>query len=385
MGSCELLPMRNNCAVAIRMALVGFFVFLSLSGSAAATSSREDPASCSSTGDMAASKSSSCLMQAAARPKPLSRPEEMQSEQNFLEQEGAPVELSADLHQLGVELFGEEDLNKIVAESQAVDATVFDVKLKLRIKKDDNAISRLPDEGKTDEYGVKEILDGGATPHGMINVIDMGANYGIVPIALFHTYPKYVRAVILEPIPVTYFFLRWNLELNGVPALTEDEIRKTGKERTPGVMALHMGVAEDDKNMSFCWSTDNSMNAAMCDCKNPPFPGAECLTIATISTGSLLDLFGQNGVDFLKMDCEGCELHSLPALDKMESATTLVRRLVGELHEVPPELEDIACKFNHKTWMTKVCTHPIGAGQLLECDPKTRDKNCYKEVPWPRP
>lgn len=301
------------------------------------------------------------------------------------EEDKPKVEIPDDLKKLGIELFGsEEDLNKIVQDSQEINATVFDVKLKLRIKKGDNAVERLPDEGKTDEYGVKEILDEGPTDHGMINVIDMGANYGIVPIALFHTYPKYVRAVIAEPIPATYFFLRWNLHLNGVPQLTKEDVKKKGKDRGPGVLALHRGVAEDDKDMHFCWSKTNSMNAMMCDCKKPPFP-SECLTVKTISTGSLLDLFGENGVDFLKMDCEGCELHSLPALDKLKKVTTHVRRLVGELHEVPPEIEDIACKFNHKTWMTKVCAQPRGAGQQLECDPKTRDESCYVPVPWPRP
>mmetsp|Transcript_35609 Transcript_35609/g.64026 ORF Transcript_35609/g.64026 Transcript_35609/m.64026 type:complete len:392 (-) Transcript_35609:104-1279(-) len=295
------------------------------------------------------------------------------------------IELPEDLKKLGIEMFkSEEALNEIVANSEEISATVFDKKLTLRIKKGDNAISRLPDEGKTDEYGIKEILDEGPTAHGMINVIDMGANYGIVPIALFHTYPKFVRAVIAEPIPQTYFFLRWNLKLNNVPELTEEEIKATGKERTPGVLAIHQGVAEDDKDMSFCWAKNNSMNAMMCDCKRPPFP-SECLKVKTISTMSLLSLFGESGVDFLKMDCEGCELHSLPALDKLDKGTTLVRRLVGELHEVPPKIEDIACKFTHKTWMTKVCAQPRGAGQQLECDPKTRDEKCYVPVPWPRP
>lgn len=351
---------------------------LLLGAAVAAIANSDFEESCSSSAPLEGTKSRSCLIQ-----RELQRKDVVQAAASDLAK--PDVELPEDLRKLGIELFGSEGaLNKVVADSKEIKASVFDVNLTLRIKKGDNAIARLPDEGKTDEYGIKEILDEGPTPHGMINMIDMGANYGVVPIALFHTYPKYVRAVISEPIPHTYFFLRWNMKLNNVPELTKEEVKKTGKDRSPGVLALHRGVAEDDKDMHFCWSKDNSMNAMMCDCKKPPFP-SECLTVKTISTGSLLDLFGQTGVDFLKMDCEGCELHSLPALDKLESKSKLIRRLVGELHEVPPEIEDIACKFNHHTWMTKVCAQPRGAGQQLECDPKTRDEKCYVPVPWPRP
>jgi len=293
--------------------------------------------------------------------------------------------LPSELRELGLKLFGtEENLKKVVSNSTLVKATVFDIELKLRIKKGDNAVERLPDEGKTDEYGVNKIMDEGPSVHGMINVVDMGANYGIVPIALFHKYPKHVRAVIAELVPTTYFFLRWNLHLNEVPLLTEEELQMKGKDRTPGVLAVNKGVSEkDEADMHVCWSPDNSMNAMICDCKKKPFP-SECLTVKTISTPSMLKFFGKDGIDFLKMDCEGCELHSLPALAKMDDAPKLIRRLVGELHEVPPEIEDIACKFNHKTWMTKVCRNR-GAGQQLECNPKTRDEKCYVPVPWPRP
>mmetsp|Transcript_72439 Transcript_72439/g.128702 ORF Transcript_72439/g.128702 Transcript_72439/m.128702 type:complete len:429 (-) Transcript_72439:120-1406(-) len=289
------------------------------------------------------------------------------------------------LVQLGIKLFGsKEKLDKVVKNSQEVEVDYIRMPMKLRIKSGDNAMTRLPEEGASDEYGIDSLLQEGATFHGMINVVDMGANYGVVPIALYKRYPGMVRAVVAEPIHSTYFFLRWNMYLNGVDDLTGEELAATGKDRRPGVLAVHRAVAEANKEMHVCWSPDNSMNAAMCDCDQKPFEGL-CLPCKSISTEEMFAYFGKEGIDFLKMDCEGCERHSLPALLKMDGSQKLVKRLVGELHNVPEELEDIACKFNHQTWMTKVCGPPRGAGQQLECDADTRDKNCHVDVNIPLP
>lgn len=298
---------------------------------------------------------------------------------------GSAGDLPEGLVKLGVELFGSKDkLDKVIQSSKEVKVSYIGIPMRLRLKNGDNAMTRLPEEGASDEYGIDSLLQEGATAHGMINIVDMGANYGVVPIALYKRYPGMVRGIVAEPIHSTYFFLRWNMWLNGVDDISGVQLGARGKKRVPGILAVHRAVAEPNKDMNVCWSPDNSMNAAMCDCKQPPFESL-CLDVKSIGTEEMMSFFGKEGVDFLKMDCEGCERHSLPALKKMSNSDKLVKRLVGELHNVPGELEDMACKFNHQTWMTKVCGPPRGAGQELECDKSTRDKNCYVEVSWPTP
>lgn len=296
--------------------------------------------------------------------------------------------LPFDLLELGLRLFGSgANLKRVVSSTHAVQATVFGIGVTLRMLEGDNALERLPHEASGDEYGLDDILKKGPPNHGMVNVIDMGSNLGVVPIALYHKYPTLARVVAIEPIPLTYFLLRWNLYLNKVPVMNETEMAKTGSDRTPGVLALNRAVIEDDKSaINACWSPENSMNAAICDCDHPPFPKDQfqCLTVNTIAVPTILKFFGDDGIDLFKMDCEGCEMHTLQVLDLLDDSWTRIRRLAGELHEVPPNIEDIACKFNYGTWVTKVCTFPIGS-KPIECDPQTRSPECYKPVPWPRP
>jgi len=276
-------------------------------------------------------------------------------------------------------MFGSsEALEKVVADSVEVNITYAGIPVLLRMLGKDDAAKRMGggnEDGQ--EYGLQDVIND-SDPTAKINMIDMGGNYGAVSIAVFKKFRGKVRAVVLEPVPHTYFFLRWNLWQNGVPDLDKDTfVRNVGET---AVIALHRGVTEASGDvLSMCASDDASMNARSttdakaqgatdaCDCSV-----MQCNQTPGISTLELLDeYFPNQEITLLKMDCEGCEYHALPALSKMKNSSR-VRRLVGELHLPEERLIDVACKYDNGVYMTKVCrvAHDSWQANLqLDCHP----------------
>lgn len=278
--------------------------------------------------------------------------------------------LSEALGLLGIETFGSKDaLDKIIDESQLVNISYAGVPLSLRFLAKDNAAWRLGQKLEDgSDYGLDSLLEMRHSDKDMVNMIDMGANNGLVTIAVYNKYPGLVRAVITEPVPATYFFMRWNMFLNKVPYLEKKEFARDSKK--PGVAALHAGVTKKAKDLHMCSHPEWSMNAfdqsqgtpsdfggqkfihkgeGSCDCGE----GFTCTVVPGISANNIFDdYFGEETVTLLKMDCEGCEYYALPAL--MERPDRL-KRLVGELHMPEEQFIDMSCKYDSGKYMTKVC------------------------------
>merc|ERR1719487_1738742 len=146
-----------------------------------------------------------------------------------------------------------------------------------------------------------------------INMIDLGGNYGAVSIAAFKKYPSQLCAVSVEPIPSTYFFMRWNMWLNGVPALEESDLQAGTK---PGLLALNRGVVTNQREIiEVCYTPPYTMIGQVCSCQDPhQWPGKQCHQVKGITTTNLLEMFGADPITIMKMDCEGCELSGLPVL-----------------------------------------------------------------------
>lgn len=285
----------------------------------------------------------------------------------------ARQELPDHLFEMGKQVFkDEEGLNKIVAEATKVTKLFAGVQIELYIRGNDNAAQRLGEKTEDGgEYGLETLLDARHDENGMVNMIDMGGNYGAVTIAVFKKFPGLVRTVVVEPVAPTYFFLRWNLWLNKVPDVTKEEFMKEPKK--PGVVAVFGGATEErHKDLLMCAHPEWSMNAHFvekfdagwgCDCSI-----MSCTTVPGITTESLFDFFGKDAVTLMKMDCEGCEFQALPGLAK---DPTRVKRLVGELHVPEEHLIDTACLFDNGRFMTKVCktAEDTWASSLpLECN-----------------
>jgi len=261
--------------------------------------------------------------------------------------------LPEELYSLGLATFGgEANLNEVILEANHMKVNYAGQQLELRIRQGDDALLRygMPGEDGRD-YGLpvagKEkasLLQGG---DGIMNMIDVGGNYGVVSIAMFKALEGQIRTVAVEAMPSTYFFLRWNMWINGVPHLEASKVQSPG---ALGIAAINAGVTgKDQVFVSMCSAPGNSMNAAK---NNGACPPTDTVTVPGVSVDSLLDLFGQKSIALLKLDCEGCEEQAAPELVKY---TSRVRRVVGELHAPSENVINSVCKFNAERYFTKIC------------------------------
>jgi len=265
--------------------------------------------------------------------------------------------LSSDLLQLGIELMGSEEVvDELVVNSRFENVTYAGVPMLLRMVNGDFGNYTLWDEGH-ELYGLDSLEGLLDKPHEKqgINMIDLGGNYGAVSIAAFKKYPTQLRAITVEPIPTTYFFMRWNMALNNVPALAESDFKKGSKS---GLLTLnHAVVSNKRESIEVCYTPPYTMMAQVCSCQDDPtWPGKQCKQVTGITTKGLFDLFGTDPVTIVKIDCEGCEFSSLPALmEILKEDPHRVRRLVGELHFPTPELEKMACQLDSGQYFVRLC------------------------------
>jgi FkbM family methyltransferase len=258
------------------------------------------------------------------------------------------------LLQLGIELLGSEDMvDYVVTNTREERVPYAGQTVTLRMVLGDGSNSTMEEEGGS-LYGIESL-----PKDGLINLLDLGGNYGVVSIAAYLKFPNQTRAIAVEPIPSTYFLFRWNMHLNGVPEIgVENLAHPNPKESRPttGILALYNGVSSVLwEETDFCYKPPFTMNAHTCDCneQNDEFV---CAAVAGITLDQLFDYFNGQPLTMLKMDCEGCEETALPSLvSAMEKSPDLVQRLVGELHGPSLELEDIACQFDEGKHFVKIC------------------------------
>jgi len=267
---------------------------------------------------------------------------------------------------LGWKLFKTEGaIAGAVENSVMVNVTHAGVKMSLMMNKFDDATTRLGSEGTWFSYDLDTLGDERENHDDMLNMLDIGGNYGVVTIAAMKKYGKELRLVTVEPIPTTYFFLRWNLILNGVPEI--DQASLHDKKGPPGVVALNSGSSDvAGKDLHVCSYPWSSMNSKVCDC---PEGEDNCVIVPSTTVDTLASMFGNDyPIAMVKMDCEGCEFKSLPALAE-PGISKRVRRLAGELHIPDQNLEELACRWNAGKLMSK-CQFSKQNKEDVECGVK---------------
>jgi FkbM family methyltransferase len=259
----------------------------------------------------------------------------------------------------------EEVIAQVVENSVLVNVSYAGVKMELRMNKDDDATSRLGEEALWFSYDLDTLGDLQENSSDMLNMLDLGGSYGVVTIAAMAKYATRLRIITVEPIPTTYFFLKWNLYLNGVPEIEKAVLDEN--KGLPGVYALNRGLADaEDQDVHFCFDPTSSMNSRACECQRGD---PNCLIVPSVTTDNLTGLFGAEPIAMVKMDCEGCEAKSLPALAS-ETVSKRVRRLAGELHLPDPNLEEIACRWDHGRLLSKCQQNEldeVACGMELNC------------------
>jgi len=195
---------------------------------------------------------------------------------------------------------------------------------------DSNPWSDVQKDITVDEYG---ILKGGEVLNG--TMIDVGSNIGMQAIvaAKFH---RGMQVIALEPIPTTYFYLLWNMQLNGVRALTQLDL-STRPHGPGGILALNSAASRDGRTRAINFDVYGDSEHA--SWSNPP----EIVTLsrrqilrADVQSVTISNLLGKYQIQtawMLKIDCEGCEHEVLSSMgQKYLCNQTQFRRVAGELH-----------------------------------------------------
>lgn len=162
-------------------------------------------------------------------------------------------------------------------------------------------------------------------------VVDVGANIGDTSIQIHQLNPR-ARIVALEPVPTSYFYLRWNLLANHVPVLSESDFTGDSGLLEGGVLPLHAGATADGRNIAMVYGQRYSKNARV---QNGPTSQVSA-NVTSYELPKLLKALGarEKAIPLLKVDCEGCEFEVLPQMQRA-GALDFVERIVGEIHAPP--------------------------------------------------
>jgi FkbM family methyltransferase len=241
----------------------------------------------------------------------------------------------------------------------------------------DNSLKRLRGEyaqpGGADPYGVCRLPHRQSPPP---FVIDVGANLGDVTIAVTKLHPT-ATVLAIEPAPLTFFYLLWNLHLNGIdldlpynaspvalrsdqplrewirqqrhePRQQRHEPRQHNLEGSTRVLPLQR-VAEAQDATMYQGESDllNAVGLSEEEEKRHGDPRGRlgighfgsmptswrATRVRALNLPRLLQECNRV-VDMLKVDCEGCEYRLLPQLDQLGwLKRNRVRLLGGELHQ----------------------------------------------------
>ncbi len=153
-------------------------------------------------------------------------------------------------------------------------------------------------------------------------VVDIGANVGFFSLFVASRYPRATVAAV-EPIPGNCRQLARNIGLNPQAAL---QYRQAAVYGHTGSIELSFEAAEDFTTAASVFSH--------------PASRSETLEVACFSLADLLDEFGFDRCDLMKMDCEGAEYAALYGA----SAEVLARfdQMVIEVHRAEGPEENIA-------------------------------------------
>lgn len=256
----------------------------------------------------------------------------------------AGTTLPQHLYDLGLELFKSEAvLESVISSTSEVSTPYAGVDVVFRLVNGDGVDADC-------DYGLDSLMETASKSSGMVNMLDVGGNYGRVTIAAFKKYPEEMRIVVAEPSPLSYFLLKWDLWLNKVTELTEEDFEDS---TSAGVLALNVGITGEKAKVSgLCYEPPETMRAYVCgeclpeDLNQPGEDGVQCFPMEGSTLDSLFAHFGDEAISFLKMDCEGCEHDLIPALKK---SGRKVVRFGGELHTEDPDFNYV-CNYENGKW-----------------------------------
>lgn len=228
------------------------------------------------------------------------------------------LDLPHALEQIGIRTLGVSapKLRALLDNQTIHDVTMLDgvLTLKLMQPPGDDSVARLQNEMKGDRYHIQRLPMAGA-------VVDVGANLGDMAIAVAKIRPQ-MQVIAIEPTPLTYFYFRLNMHLNGV-RLLQRGAAPAGSE-PGGVLPLNAGAGDGSgPAKSTVWYSPRSSQEAVFG--DIPEAQQKNMLRAMVPSLDLLGLLERRGIErlrLLKIDCEGCEFRLIP---KMGTAGWLLR------------------------------------------------------------
>ena len=213
---------------------------------------------------------------------------------------------------------GETALQLALTNSTVVEHAVLNRTLRFHVSGTDRP-AKLQSELKLTaaHYDLTSLVADASAPE-RPSLLDIGGNVGAAAI-LAHVLSG-ACVVTLEPVPTTFFFLRWNLRENAVPELLHGaHDAGADRGRACGVRPLNLALTHDGQRTVRLSMGARSMNAHEADgaisyaegddAASPH--GSSTFEVASTSVGQLLArhgrlLLGRTGrVSLLKVDCEG--------------------------------------------------------------------------------
>ncbi|CAE8664435.1 unnamed protein product [Polarella glacialis] len=267
------------------------------------------------------------------------------------------------------------------------EVTLLGVSLRVADFKASHKIRIIAEELLEDPYRLRALAD-----LNVVNAtfIDIGANVGFVSMLLAKMNPA-AQVLSLEPVPEIYRYLLWNLKLNGL---------------TDRVWPLNAGAGAEGCERAaypldtmFWWLPPTL-----------PWGSSACLSWTEIlsfarqlrpegnSNNNKTDNNNNNNnsssnnkknsrssIQFVKIDCEGCEFQMLRSAESRALASQFVERFAGEVHPAKfcegescltrrlsesPELQQVLELLCWREGMPnpamELCDHVLSGGEVVE-------------------
>lgn len=160
--------------------------------------------------------------------------------------DAADISLPPELMALGEKILGVQGLQDALASTQSFTGVLHNVPVQIYFSswESPETVDLRHSELSVDEYGVASVVPGSL-------IVDVGGNIGDTAL-MACLRPGFsdsgIQVLSLEPVPLQYFYLRWNLWKNGVKILELDSWGSSpGSNRPAGVVALNAGLSSDGK------------------------------------------------------------------------------------------------------------------------------------------
>ncbi|CAE7561817.1 sdnD [Symbiodinium sp. CCMP2592] len=216
----------------------------------------------------------------------------------------------------------------MVNSTQLITEEVLGHPLRLALfKRSGPALGRAIDELREDLYNLGSVTQMLQADRAAV-AVDIGASVGVVSVLLCKLWEG-ARVVAVEPAPPNFRYLLWNLKLNGVTDCVWPLNVAVGGQPLATTTILYSPTYPTwaqrcQEEASECASSDGSWRGGFADFQLRS-------DVETVTLAEVMALFGLTTIDFLKVDCEGCEWDVF-APRIWERVRRRIRHVATELH-----------------------------------------------------